>query len=115
MSRSIKPALQRLGLAATAAGLLALLPTSSFAAPLSGVYGARAQSPVTQVEYRCRWSYGERRCTWLGDDAAPRVYGYRYGPYDYGYHARPRTPESYRPGSSRWWKSMERWGRTGNQ
>jgi len=43
---------------------------------------------------------------------------YRYGPRDYAYHHGPtyrrdRRPEDYRAGSNRWWKEMDRWGRSG--
>jgi hypothetical protein len=107
---------KRVGLGAVGVALLALLPTSLFAAPLGGVSGVQApSSAVTQADYRCWWSYGERQCAWFGNDTGPRVYGYYYGPEvadDY-YYSHPRRPESFRTGSQRWWKSMERWGRTG--
>jgi hypothetical protein len=41
----------------------------------------------------------------------PRVYGYRYEPDER--HLRP--PENYRPGSTRWWRQMDRFGRGGHQ
>ena len=106
---------KRVGLRAAGVALLALLPTSLFAAPLGGANRVQAQSSVTQADYRCWWSYGERQCAWFGDDTTPRVYGYYYGPYPEDAHdyRHPRRPESYRPGSQRWWKSMEQWGRTG--
>lgn len=110
---------KRLSLGLAGAGLLALSPASSFATQRGGIGGAQSQSPATQVEYRCYWSGGVERCTWFDDDAGPRVYGYYYGPhaqpYDYDVYAHPRRPESYHTGSNRWWKSMERSGRTGSQ
>lgn len=105
--------LKRLGLGAVAAGLLALLPTSSFAAPIGGAKGLQAPSSVAKVDYRCWWSYGERHCAWF-NAPGPRVYGYYFAPYGY-YRSRPARPEDFRTGSHRWWNSMERWGRTGSQ
>jgi hypothetical protein len=116
MSKAMKSALMRFGLGAVGVALLALLPTSSFAAPLGGANRVQAQSSVAQADYRCWWSYGERQCAWFGDDTGPRVYGYYYGPYpevEDDYYVHPRRPESFPPGSQRWWKSMERWGRSG--
>jgi hypothetical protein len=113
--------LKRLGLGAVAVGLLALLPTSSFAAPVGGMNEARNPSSVTKVDHRCWWSDGERHCGWFDDNSAPRVYGYYYEPNGYyyephdGYRSAPAKPEAYRPGSRAWWKSMERWGRSGDQ
>jgi hypothetical protein len=108
---------KHVGLGAVGVALLALMPTSSFAAPLGGVSGVQAPSSVvTQADYRCWWSDGERQCAWFGDDAGPRVYGYYYGPFPEvadDYYSHPRRPESFRTGSQRWWNSMERWGRTG--
>ena len=43
-------------------GLLALWPTSSFAAPIGGVNEARVPSAVTQVRYQCWWADGNRHC-----------------------------------------------------
>ena len=39
----------------------------------------------------------------------PRVDTYHYGPT----YRRDRRPEDYRAGSNRWWKEMDRWGRSG--
>lgn len=49
-----------------------------------------------------------------------RGYGYSYGPRVYGYYGERnerhlRQPEEYRTGSRRWWKQMERAGRSGHQ
>ncbi len=111
--------LKRLGLAAVGAGLLGLLPTSSFAGPIGGANRVEAPSSVAKVDYRCWWSDGERQCAWFDDDAAPRVYGHYYEPYEEyrpAYRSgRPNPPEAYWTGSRRWWKSMDEWGRTGNQ
>ena len=40
----------------------------------------------------------------------PRAYGYQYGPT---YRRDLRRPEDYRAGSNRWWKEMDRQGRSG--
>ncbi len=108
---------KHIGLGAVGVALLALLPASSFASPLGGVTGVQAPSSVvTQADYRCWWSYGERQCAWFGDDTGPRVYGYYDGSYPAdadNYRSHPRRSESYRTGSKRWWNSMEQWGRTG--
>ncbi len=114
--------LQHLGLGAAGVGLLALLlPTSSFAAPIGGVADVRAPSAVTPVEYQCWYADGRPHCANLNVPAGPRVYRY-YRPYyhyyrpNYGRVYRPvKRPEAYWTGSKRWWKSMEYWGRTGNQ
>ena len=47
-------------------------------------------------------------------------YGYGYGPRVYGYYEERnerhlRQPDDYRTGSRRWWKQMERSGRSGHQ
>ncbi len=113
--------LQHLGLGAVGVGLLALLPTTSFAAPIGGVADVRTPSAVTRVEYQCWYADGGPHCANLNVPAGPRVYGYRpyYDYYDYYRpyyrYRRLKQPEAYWTGSSRWWKSMEAWGRTGNQ
>jgi hypothetical protein len=124
-----------LGLMAAVGGLLALWPTSSFAAPIGGVNEARIPSAVSQVRYQCWWADGNRHCADIkgGDydhdrryrDYDRPHYGHYRPYYDYGYHLpyygyhrvyRPlKRPEAYRPGSLRWWRSMEVYGRTGTQ
>jgi hypothetical protein len=110
--------LKRLGLAAVGVGLLALPPASAFAAPIAGMNTVQPASPTTKVDYRCWWGDGERQCAWF-DEPAPQVYGYYYTPddeYRPRYRsARPNPPEAYHTGSRRWWKSMDYWGRSGNQ
>jgi hypothetical protein len=118
MTRITRAALlNRLGLGAAGLALLALMPTASFAGAIGPVKQVQAPSSVAKVDYRCWWSAGERQCAWFGD--APRVYGYYYDPYDEGPPAyrsrRPNPPEAYWPGTERWWKSMDEWGRAGNQ
>jgi hypothetical protein len=82
------------------------------------VNAVQRPSAVAKVDYRCWWSDGERQCAWF-DEPGPQVYGYYSAPYDeyrpYYRSARPNPPEAYHPGSRRWWKSMEAWGRSGNQ
>ena len=122
-----------LGLVAGVGGLLALWPTSSFAAPIGGVNEARIASAVTQARYQCWWADGDRHCAQIkgGDYQYDRPYrDYdrpHYGHYEphygyslpyYGYHRMYRAlkrPEAYRPGSLHWWRSMEVYGRAGTQ
>jgi hypothetical protein len=122
--------LQRLGLGAAATvGLLALLPMSSFAAPIGSVADIGTPSAVTRVVYQCWYADGGPHCANLNVPAEPRGYGYyrhhyhHYQPYDgyyyyQGHYRRYRPvkrPEHYWAGSRRWWKSMDYWGRSGNQ
>jgi hypothetical protein len=115
-----------LGLAAASVGLVALLPTSSSASPIGGVNDVRVPSFVVQADYQCWWADGGRHCASLDVPAGPQGYGYDRPSYDrpsYDYdYSRPyyryrqlKRPEAYRPGSARWWRSMEAQGRTGNQ
>src|SRR5215470_10679874 len=78
---------RRLVLGAASVGLLALLPTSSFAAPIGGVADARAPSAVTRVEYQCWYADGGPHCANLNVPAGPRLHRY-YRPY-YDYYYRP--------------------------
>ena len=83
----IKIALAALACSGT---LLALLPTSASAAPLSGLSQNRGltTSENTLVQKAHRW--------WRRGWAAP-YYGYGYGSYGYGYsYYRPYYP-AYRP------------------
>ena len=117
---------KRFGLGAASVGLLALLPTSSFAAPIGSVADVRAPSAVTQVGYQCWFADGSRHCAWLNVPAGPPVYDddrpysnyySYYRPY-YSHHRgyrRIKRPEAYWTGSRRWWKSMDYYGRAGNQ
>lgn len=45
----------------------------------------------------------------------PAYREYRYAPRAYGYYGERRVPkaEDYRTGSNRWWRQMEREGRSG--
>jgi hypothetical protein len=127
-SRTSSARSRYLGLGAATVGLLALSSASSFASPLGGVNGLRAPSAVVRAEYQCWWADGDRHCAYLNVPAAPRVYDdYGYGRRHYGYYGndyeyyRPhyryrllKRPEAYWTGSSRWWRSMEHFGRTGN-
>ena len=116
MTRITRAALlKRLGLAAVGVGLLALLPTASFAGPIDGVKQAQAPSSLR------KWTTGAGGA--MANVSArgltiPAVYGYYYEPYDEyrpAYRSRrPNSPEAYWPGTERWWKSMDAWGRTGN-
>jgi hypothetical protein len=127
--RSTTARWKRLGLGAAGVGLLALLPTPSTAAPIGGIADVRAPSAVTRVEYQCWYADGRPHCANLNVPAGPRLYDH-YRPHyhhyrpDYGYYdydrpyfryRRIKRPEAYWTGSRRWWKSMDTYGRAGNQ
>jgi hypothetical protein len=77
-------------------------------------------STLEQVAaYRICTAQGRvRRCSWV-DIYGPGVYGYRAPYVQYGYGPagdyNPRDPSDYRPGTLRWWDSMDRLDRGGNQ
>ena len=90
------------------AAIAVLFSMPAQAAPLANATDAFASKANTNVEQvasrRCWWEDGERYCRWVGRG----VYGYRS--YDSG----TRRPESFRTGSSAWWRAMDRDGRGGH-
>jgi hypothetical protein len=88
-------------LAIGAVGLGAMVVNAQ-AAPIGDLTTlTQQQSAAEKAAYGCWWRNGVRHCR--------RGYGYRPRYREHGF------PESYRTGSRRWWKEMDRTDRGGNR